>query len=85
MTRCDTCGNEYEGSFEVMLDGHAYTFDSFECAIHMLAPVCEGCGCRILGHGVQTDELMFCSAHCARQRGVRGITDHVGDHAVITQ
>jgi hypothetical protein len=84
MARCDTCGNEYERSFEVTLDGRAYTFDSFECAIHRLAPVCESCGCRMLGHGVQSDEQMFCSAHCARQRGVRGITDHVGGHVVIS-
>jgi hypothetical protein len=49
---------------------------------------CDTCGNeyeRSLGHGVQTDEQMFCSAHCARQRGVRGITDHVGSHVVIAR
>jgi hypothetical protein len=81
MTRCDTCGNEYERSLEVTLDGQAYTFDCFECAIHKLAPSCGTCGCRILGHGVQSDDQMFCCAHCSRQGGVRGITDHVGGQA----
>jgi hypothetical protein len=49
---------------------------------------CDTCGNeyeRSFGHGVQTDEQMFCSAHCARQRGVRGITDHVGSHVVIAR
>lgn len=80
MARCDTCGNEYESSLEVTLDGHFYTFDCFECAIHKLAPTCRSCGCRILGHGVQSDDEMYCSAHCARQQGVRGVADHVGAH-----
>lgn len=84
MARCDTCGNDYEGSFEVTMDERSYTFDSFECAAHKLAPTCGSCGCRILGHGVQADEEMFCSAHCARQHGVQGITDHVGAGAVIS-
>lgn len=30
-----------------------HVFDSFECAIHRLAPVCEHCGCKIIGHGLQ--------------------------------
>jgi hypothetical protein len=25
------------------------------------------CGCRILGHGVQTPAGIFCGAHCARK------------------
>ncbi len=78
MARCDTCGNEYERSFEVRVDGQSHTFDSFECAIHELAPVCGGCGCRILGHGVQSDDRMFCSAHCARASGIEGLATHVG-------
>lgn len=81
MARCITCGNEYDRTFELKLDGHSYTFDCFECAIHKLAPTCGGCGCRVLGHGVQADDKVFCSAHCARQVGVRGITTHVGHHA----
>ena len=78
MARCDTCGNEYEGNFEVRIYGQSHTFDCFECAIHKLAPVCGSCGCRILGHGVQSDARIFCSAHCARARGIQGLATHVG-------
>lgn len=52
MGQCEVCGNEYDKSFNVIKEGRTYTFDSFECAIHALAPVCERCGCRIVGHGV---------------------------------
>jgi hypothetical protein len=79
MPRCTTCGNDYERSFEVTLDDQTYTFDSFECAVHLLAPACENCGCRILGHGVQANEQMFCCAHCARNHGIQGLRDHVDD------
>jgi hypothetical protein len=77
MARCETCHNEYERTFEVMLDGKTHTFDSFECAIHRLAPECASCGIRILGHGVQAGEEMFCSASCARNEGIEGMRDHV--------
>jgi hypothetical protein len=82
MSRCDTCGNEYEHSLEITLDGRTHSFDCFECAIHKLAPACETCGCRILGHGAQADNQLFCSAHCARQQGIRGITTHVGERII---
>lgn len=85
MARCTTCGNDYERSFDVILDGRSYTFDCFECAIHKLAPVCEGCDCRILGHGVQFGDQLFCSAHCARTRGVQGITTHVDSHILVAR
>ncbi|EER58413.1 hypothetical protein AcdelDRAFT_4014 [Acidovorax delafieldii 2AN] len=53
MTKCETCGNEYDGSFEVTLGGTTHTFDSFECAIHAVAPRCAQCSVPIVGHGVQ--------------------------------
>lgn len=83
MARCETCGNDYDHSFEIIHHGRTHTFDCFECAIFMMAPSCGNCGCRILGHGVQTDEQTFCSAHCARQCGVQGLADHVGDRSGI--
>jgi hypothetical protein len=79
MALCATCGNEYDRCLEVRLDGHTLPFDCFECAIHALAPVCRSCGCRIIGHGVQADERLFCSAHCARQLGIRGVGSHVSE------
>ena len=76
MTTCRTCGNEYESTFRVFKDGSSYEFDSFECAIHALAPMCKNCGCRVIGHGVQSAVDIFCSAHCASVAGVTGLMDH---------
>ena len=55
--------------------GRSGTFDSFECAIHALAPSCAHCGCKIIGHGVEAGEDVFCCAHCARHAGVEGVAD----------
>lgn len=65
MARCEVCGNDYAKSFEVTLDGEMHTFDSFECAIHALAPKCGHCGCHVIGHGVEADNEIFCCNHCA--------------------
>jgi hypothetical protein len=75
MAKCDVCGNNYDKSFEVRMAGKTYTFDSFECAIHELAPECGHCGCRIIGHGIESETGMFCCANCARQSGVTGVAD----------
>jgi hypothetical protein len=40
-------------------------------------PVCVNCGTRILGHGVQNEQHMFCCAHCAQAVGVTGVRDRV--------
>ena len=75
MARCDHCGNEYDKAFEVRQNGRTHTFDSFECAIHMLAPTCAHCGCRIIGHGVESNGTMYCCAFCARKEGVLEAVD----------
>lgn len=67
---CDTCGNRYDRAFEVIAGGVHYTFDSFECAIHKLAPICAHCTCRVIGHGVQVGNTIYCCAHCAGHDGV---------------
>jgi phage terminase large subunit GpA-like protein len=77
MAQCETCGNEYDKAFQVVLANTSYTFDSFECAIQALAPTCSHCGCRILGHGVESEEAMYCCAHCASQHGVGKVRDRV--------
>jgi hypothetical protein len=77
MDRCENCGNEYDKSFQVTIAGKSYTFDSFECAIHRLAPSCQHCGCKIVGHGIEGDGAIFCCAHCARRAGVEGARDRV--------
>lgn len=73
---CATCGNEYEHTFTVSRDGESFEFDSFECAIHKLAPVCARCQCRVIGHGVQQGETIYCCAHCAGKAGDTGLVDH---------
>ena len=75
MARCEVCGNDYEGAFTVEKDGTSHVFDSFECAIHALAPTCAHCDCRIIGHGHQAGGQMFCCASCARHAGVEGVAD----------
>jgi hypothetical protein len=77
MMRCDTCGNDYDKGFEVRMDGDSWTFDSFECAISRLAPTCEHCGVRVIGHGVEAEARIFCCAHCADKAGVSQLVDRV--------
>ncbi len=77
MAHCDHCGNEYDKAFTVTLDGHRHVFDSFECAIHMLAPHCAHCDCRIIGHGVEASGAMYCCVHCAEKAGTHGLRDRV--------
>lgn len=73
MARCEVCGNDYDKPMEVTLRGRRHVFDSFECAIHAVAPRCDHCGCRIVGHGVETDGRIFCCANCARVAGVHEV------------
>ena len=77
MAKCDVCGNSYDKSFTVTVGDKTNTFDSFECAIHMLAPSCDHCGCRIIGHGVEADGTFYCCASCASMAGVSGLEDRV--------
>jgi hypothetical protein len=74
---CDVCGNEYDRAFQVVMGNRTWTFDSFECAIHACAPTCAHCGCRIIGHGVQTGSTIYCCARCARREGQGGVRDRV--------
>jgi hypothetical protein len=75
MAQCEVCGNDYDKSFQVVMQGKQRTFDSFECAIQALAPTCSHCHCRVIGHGVEKSGTIFCCAHCATQTGVRELRD----------
>lgn len=70
MARCDVCGNDYGKTMTITMPGRSGTFDSFECAVHALAPTCVHCGCRVIGHGVEDGGRIFCCGHCAEQAGV---------------
>ena len=75
MPRCDKCGTDYDKAFQITMASRTQTFDSFECAISMMAPRCGHCDCAIIGHGVEADGRMFCCAHCAGHAGVKGMKD----------
>jgi len=76
MARCEVCGNEYDKPITVAAAGRKHVFDCFECAVHAMAPICEHCGCKVIGHGVEVEGHFFCCAHCAREgSGTRAIKD----------
>ncbi len=79
--QCEVCHNDYDKAFTITLQGRSHVFDSFECAIHALAPQCAHCQCRIVGHGVEAEGAIYCCANCARHEGERDLTDRA-DHVV---
>lgn len=76
MAKCEVCGNDYHLSFDVVMAGQTHTFDSFECAIQRLAPTCDHCGCRIIGHGMEAKGVFYCCAHCAHEEGITRLRDN---------
>jgi hypothetical protein len=77
MAKCEQCGIDYDKTFEITMRGETHTFDSFECAISALAPRCDHCECRIIGHGLEADGVFYCCDHCAEKSGVTGLRDRV--------
>ena len=67
-TVCERCGNWYDKPIVIRTHDSSdeHVFDSFECAIDTLAPRCEHCGCRVIGHGIEDEGRIFCCASCAR-------------------
>ena len=75
MGLCEVCGNDYDKTMTITKEGTEHVFDSFECAIHAIAPRCDHCGCTIIGHGLEAEGRFFCCANCAREAGVEQLTD----------
>ena len=75
MGQCEVCGNDYDKTMTITVEGAEHVFDSFECAIHAIAPRCEHCGCTIIGHGLEAEGRFFCCANCARHAGVEQLAD----------
>ncbi len=68
MAVCEVCGNDYDKAFEVVAAGYR----------HKMAPICQRCSCRVVGHGVEVSGRFYCCAHCAREaEGVTQIRDRV--------
>ena len=79
MKPCETCGNVYDKAFEVKIGGTTHTFDSFACAIQMLAPRCNHCKVSIISQGMEARGQYFCCASCARQAGIDELADRAPD------
>jgi ssDNA-binding Zn-finger/Zn-ribbon topoisomerase 1 len=77
MAKCEQCGNDYDKTFEVHRNGESHTFDSFECAIEMMAPRCGQCSTRIVGHGLEANGAFYCCDNCAESAGVTGLRDRI--------
>lgn len=78
MAICEVCGNDYDKSFSIVQGDRSHIFDSFECAIHALAPHCTHCGCRIVGHGLEANGEFYCCDHCAKLSGETRLKDRAG-------
>jgi hypothetical protein len=76
MAKCEVCGNNYDKPLEITVGKRTHIFDSFECAIHVLAPTCAHCKCRIIGHGVEANGAYYCCAHCAHHDGATKVRDN---------
>lgn len=75
MEKCETCGNEYDKMMLIKKEGVSHHFDSFECAIHAMAPHCWHCDCRIIGHGMEANGKTFCCASCSAEEGEMRLVD----------
>jgi hypothetical protein len=76
MAQCEVSGNNYDRPLQITVDGKSHTFDSFECAIHVLAPTCAHCKCRVIGHGIEANGKVYCCAHCAHHAGAQKVRDN---------
>lgn len=76
MKKCDNCGNAYDKMFKVVMFNVEHHFDCFECAINKLAPLCNSCGTKIIGHGLEDEMNTYCCAACARVMGETTLKDH---------
>lgn len=69
MATCEVCGNENDNSIQVHIKRQQHTFDTLESAIQGGSPTCSHCSCRLIGHGIEVEDRMFCCAHCAAEAG----------------
>lgn len=73
--KCENCGNTYDKAFQVIRGEETHAFDSFECAIKVMAPRCAHCDTPIIGHGLEQWDEIYCCAHCAKQAGPTELKD----------
>jgi len=63
--RCETCSNEAEKLFEVIVCGQSHAYDSFQCAVMAMAHRCDFCGLSISTPVMEHNGRHFCSSSCA--------------------
>ena len=81
MASCEVCGNDYRLSFEVHAAGSGARVRQLRVRHPCAAPVCEHCGVKVIGHGVEADGTFFCCASCARMHGDPASASELVDHA----
>jgi hypothetical protein len=69
------CSNEYDKAFTGVMTGHKHGSDSFECALHAAPLVCAHCGCNVIGHGIECNDVIFCCVSCGKHAGVAIVAD----------
>ncbi|MGD9765042.1 MAG: hypothetical protein AB7V27_15150 [Candidatus Binatia bacterium] len=67
--QCDVCGNPTRHPMTLTQREDRFVVDCLECAIHVLAPTCAECSCRIIGHPVLWEDEVFCSRRCVAAAG----------------
>jgi hypothetical protein len=69
MAICEVCGDDYDKALRISTStgSRVHVFDSFECAMQALAPSCARCNCMILGHGVESDGVIYCTPTAPRR------------------
>jgi hypothetical protein len=69
--RCPCCGATIgPNPVGVRYRGRDSVFCSFGCAVVQAAPACAGCGAKVLGRGIESGALLYCSASCREASGV---------------
>lgn len=69
MSTCETCGNQHAKCLEIIENGKSHFYDSVECAIQALEPICEQCQCQISGHELDANEVVKYCDFCKQTLG----------------
>lgn len=74
MATCDVCGNAYRNSFTVTQGAVTGTFDSFECAIHAMAPVARTASARLSATALSATGWCTAASTAHAMRGGEAMT-----------
>jgi hypothetical protein len=77
MAKCEVCGKDYDKAFIVEAAGVQHTSIVSSVRFQAMAPTCEHCQCKVIGHGVEVEGHFFCCAHCARLATSADVRDRI--------